>query len=61
MRPPAGAHYAPWRLRYLRDGTLLFAESTWYDPRGNKLAEPTPVVAAYTPPNEFTPESQTTR
>jgi hypothetical protein len=40
---------------------LLFAESSWYGTNGTKIEEPAPIAPAYTPPNEFTPESQTAR
>ncbi len=61
VRPAAGAAYSPWRLIYTRDGRLLFAESSWYDAKGNKLEEPKVVTPATTPPNEITPENQVAR
>ena len=57
VRVPPGARYAQWRSRYSSDGTLLFAEEAWYDSRLQPIAAPTPLVEAYTPPNELTPES----
>ena len=56
--PPLGARYAPWRLHYSKDGTLLFAEATWYDAKGHLMESPTMARSAFTPPNELTPETQ---
>lgn len=58
VRPPEGARVAPWQVRYTRDGTLLFADETWYDARSKPIVSPKPVLPAYTPPNQLTPESQ---
>jgi hypothetical protein len=55
---PAGARFAPWRVRYLRDGTLMFADEIWYDAQLRPIPSPKSVVSAYTPPNELTPEAQ---
>lgn len=55
---PPGTRYAPWRIRYSADGTLLFAEEAWYNARLKPIAAPTIALQAYTPPNELTPESQ---
>jgi WXXGXW repeat (2 copies) len=55
---PAGSRFAPWRVRYAKDGTLLFAEQVWYDSQLKPIESPRVVVPAYTPPNEITPESQ---
>jgi hypothetical protein len=58
VAPPAGAHFAHWRIRYAQDGTLLFAEETWYDAQLKPIPAPKMLVTAYTPPNELTPEAQ---
>ena len=55
---PEGARFAHWRIRYAKDGTLLFAEEVWYDARLKPMPSPKPLVPAYTPPNELTAESQ---
>jgi hypothetical protein len=54
--PRTGARYAPWRMVYRADGTLLFAPGAWYDDRGNLLREPETLLPARTPSNEVTPE-----
>src|SRR5581483_6479705 len=38
--PPPLSTYAPWRTARTTDGALLFAPGTWYDARGNEIAEP---------------------
>jgi len=58
VAPPKGARFAHWRIRYSQDGTLQFAEETWYDAKLEPIASPKKLVEAYTPPNELTPESQ---
>ncbi len=58
VAPPAGSRFAHWRIRYAQDGTLLFAEETWYDPNLKPMPSPKKVLEAFTPPNELTPESQ---
>ena len=45
-------------MRYSQDGTLLFAEETWYDAQLKPMPSPKKVVDAFSPPNELTPESQ---
>ncbi len=56
VNPPAAARYARWRLRFERDGTILFAAAGWYDASGNALPELPAVRDASTPPNEITAE-----
>ena len=58
VQAPNGARYAHWRIRYAPDGTLLFAEEAWYNAQLKPIPAPKPLVEAYTPPNELTPESQ---
>lgn len=58
VEPPEGARVAPWRVRYLRDGTLMLADEIWYDKSLRRIERPPVLVPAYTPPNELTPESQ---
>jgi hypothetical protein len=36
----------------------MFAEEVWYDVNLKPIASPKPLVEAYSPPNELTPESQ---
>jgi hypothetical protein len=56
--PPKGARFAPWHVRYTQDGTLMFADEAWYDAHLQPIQSPKPLLPAYTPPNELTPESQ---
>jgi hypothetical protein len=56
--PPKGARFAPWRIRYAPDGTLLFAEEAWYDAQLQPIPSPKTTIPAYSPPNELTPEAQ---
>jgi hypothetical protein len=58
VAPPAGARYARWRLTYRKDGTILFAESGWYDAQGRKLSDVEVGKPATVPPNEITAEEQ---
>jgi len=55
---PAGSRFAHWRIRYSQDGTLQFADETWYDARLKPIQAPVVRGSAYTPPNELTPEAQ---
>lgn len=59
--PPARARHAPWRYVFTEDGRILFAPGIWYDAQGRRMEGPEPVAHASTPPNEFTPESLTSR
>jgi hypothetical protein len=56
--PPAGARLAPWHVRYLSDGTLMFADEVWYDAQLKPIPSPKALVPAFTPPNVLTPEAQ---
>ncbi len=55
---PDGSRMAHWRIRYEPDGTLQFAEETWYDAKLQPIATPKTLLPAFTPPNALTPESQ---
>ena len=55
---PPGARFAPWRLRYAPDGTLLFAEDSWYGADLRPIPTPQLLLPAITPSNELTPESE---
>jgi hypothetical protein len=61
VEPPAGARYAPWQVRYLADGTLLFASCGWFDAHGQPIESPPILVPASTPPNEVTSEFHSAR
>lgn len=54
--PPREARFAPWSTIYRTDGTLLFAEASWRDARGNRLPAPKVLEPAATPPTEQTAE-----
>lgn len=54
--PPKGARFAPWSTAYRADGTLLFAEASWRDARGEKLPAPQVLEPASAPPTEQTAE-----
>ncbi len=56
--PAAGSRMAQWRIRYSPDGTLQFAEETWYDAKLRPIARPKTLLQAFSPPNALTPESQ---
>ncbi len=58
LQPPEGARFAPWHVRYTRDGSLMFADEIWYDAQLKPIPSPKALVPAYTPPNELTPEAQ---
>jgi hypothetical protein len=55
---PEGARFAHWRIRYSQDGTLQFAEDTWYNAKLQPMQRPKTLVSAFTPPNVLTPETQ---
>lgn len=56
--PPPGVRYAPWRLFYRKDGTLMFASGAWYDANFNEVRGPETLLPARTPSNEVTPEDE---
>jgi len=56
VKPPAGGHYAPWKISYRTDGTVWFAPAGWFDQNGRKLSDPDVIVSAGTPANELTSE-----
>lgn len=58
---PQVGNFAPWSTRYTDDGRLLLASGTWYDARSRPMPFVEPLVAASTPPNELTRESQVGR
>jgi hypothetical protein len=58
MDAPAGSYFAHWRVRYTQDGTLMFAEETWYDASLKPIPAPRKLTPAFSPPNELTPEAQ---
>jgi hypothetical protein len=55
---PEGARFAHWRLLYSRDGTLQFAEDTWYDAHLLPMRKPKTILPALTPQNAMTPEAK---
>jgi hypothetical protein len=59
--PPQEGRFAPWHAYYRADGSLMLAPGTWYDARGRRLPNLEPRLEAYTPPNEFTSESEVGR
>jgi hypothetical protein len=54
--PPDRAKFSRWDAYYRADGTLLFAEGAWRDPRGRRLPPPRVLAPAATPPTEQTAE-----
>lgn len=54
-------YYAPWKVLVLEDGRLMFAEGTWYNDAGRRVAPPRIVKPARTPPNEVTSEFESPR
>jgi hypothetical protein len=61
VAPPQVGQFAPWSLRYTRDGRLLMANGSWYDDHNRPMPYVEPLTAAATPPNELTRESQVGR
>ena len=61
VAPPPAARFAPWRAFYQPDGRLMLAPGAWYDARRRPLTTREPILEAYTPPNEFTSESEVGR
>lgn len=54
-------YYAPWKVLVLDDGRVLFAEGTWYDEAGRRVAPPRIIRSARTPSNEVTSEFESSR
>ena len=61
VAPPPSGRFAAWRSWYRRDGRLMLAPGTRYDPQHQRLRPPPPLVPAETPANEVTSETQTGR
>jgi hypothetical protein len=61
VAPAPGQGFAPSTLEYLPDGRMRFAPGTWVDTRGSVARPPPILVPATTPPNEITPEFETSR
>lgn len=59
--PPQSGRFAPWHVYYRPDGRLMLAPGTWYDERGRRLPNREPLLEAFTPPNEFTSETEVGR
>jgi hypothetical protein len=61
VAPRAGLGFAPWSLRYVSDGRILFADGRWVDEKGQGVRPPAIIVPSITPPNEVTAEFQSGR
>ena len=61
VRPAPGLRFAPWQLRYEKNGQAMFAPGTWVNAKGEATRPPPILVPANTPPNESTAEFQTGR
>jgi WXXGXW repeat (2 copies) len=61
LKPPENAAYATWQSALAKDGRLIFAPGTWYDPNHRPLPAPDVLVVARTPANQTTAETETAR